>query len=393
MVTQPTFWLCVLIGAPIFWFLPTRWRTGFLALLSVGYLVYLDRLSAAVLSTWAVVFYFAAPLRSRYPRIPIAALLVLGILSCLAFFKYATPVRELFQFESWGGKVAIPLGISFYTFRLLHYGSLVGKGKVSTPSVAEFVNYAFFFPIVTAGPIERVEHFLGNRRPTWDYQLLVLGGTRICHGLIKKFLLARMLVPRNFGLSQVDSLQSVVGQLDELSPPAVSLCLVLNFLVAYLDFSAYSDVAVGASRLFGFEIAENFNFPFLASNIGEFWKRWHMTLAGLCQYFIYMPLIGLTRSPYRATFATFIIMGLWHAGSLHWVCWGAWHAIGVSVYVYYSRTLLRRIRPWTQRTYWRVASICLTCWFVSLGGAFSGLHGTGTIMDSLRLLRKAIFWF
>ena len=105
--------------------------------------------------------------------------------------------------------------------------------------------------------------------------------------------------------------------------------LALTYLYAYLDFSAYTDIAIGASRLFGIKIMENFNFPILAINISDFWKRWHMTLAGWCQTYIYMPVMARTRTPYAAVFATFTMMGLWHGATAGWLLWGLYHATGV----------------------------------------------------------------
>src|SRR5205823_958189 len=104
------------------------------------------------------------------------------------------------------------------------------------------------------------------------------------------------------------------ADLNTLSSMQAWRYLTYLFLHTYIEFSAYSDIAIGASLLFGIVIRENFDFPILASNVGEYWKRWHMSLSSWCQAYIYMPTIGVTRSPYLAVFLTMMTIGLWHAG-------------------------------------------------------------------------------
>jgi alginate O-acetyltransferase complex protein AlgI len=152
---------------------------------------------------------------------------------------------------------------------------------------------------------------------------------------------------------------------------------VLFFAYAYLDFAAYSDIAIGSSRLFGIRIIENFNFPFVARNINEFWQRWHMSLSGWCRAYVYMPTIGLTRNPYLAIYATMATIGIWHEGSLTWLCWGLYHATGIVVYGSWAR--FRRRRKWRLRTGLvpRLVGVGVTMLFVSGSYVFpvAGEHG------------------
>ena len=147
-------------------------------------------------------------------------------------------------------------------------------------------------------------------------------------------------------------------------------------------------MAIGLSMLFGIRIAENFRFPLLAANLSDFWKRWHISLSSWCQTYIYLPALGITRNPYLAILATFVVMGLWHAISWQWLCWGLWHAFGLMVHL--------RWRRWTRNwemvntTPYKTTATLLTLLYVSLGCAFSQFHGQANIAESLELFSKAL---
>jgi alginate O-acetyltransferase complex protein AlgI len=133
---------------------------------------------------------------------------------------------------------------------------------------------------------------------------------------------------------------------------------------------------------------ENFNWPIIARNIGEFWTRWHMTLAGWCQAYVYLPTIGWTRNPYLAVYATFLAMGLWHAGSMHFVCWGLYHATGVAVFQLWRRSQFRRRSKFLDRGLWRHAGVPVTFLFVAGSFAFTFTHGVGNWFDGFRILLR-----
>jgi alginate O-acetyltransferase complex protein AlgI len=109
-------------------------------------------------------------------------------------------------------------------------------------------------------------------------------------------------------------------------------------IYAYLDLSAYADIAIGASRLFGYRIMENMNYPLLRPNLAEYWRCWHISLSNWCRNNIYMPVLGKTRKPTLALFSSFIVMGMWHQISLTWLCWRMWHASGIWFYGRWRRT-------------------------------------------------------
>ena len=165
----------------------------------------------------------------------------------------------------------------------------------------------------------------------------------------------------------------------------------MTFLYVYMDFSAYSDIAIGSSRLFGIRIMENFNWPIFAQNIGDFWRRWHMTLAGWCQTYVYLPTIGLSRNPFLAVYATFLAIGLWHAGSINYACWGLYHATGVAVFQIWQRFKRRRGWVFLDHNPWHLLGIPITFLFVTGSFAFTVPHGVGTAYDGLRIFLKLLF--
>lgn len=391
MIQTAPFWLILLGSLVVFWALPARLRAGTLALISFGYLSTLDPGSTLAVLAWSLIFFFLAPRATQPGRwqkraVPI---LILAITSFLAIFKYVPPLLHALSGSSDTLELLIPLGISFYTFKLIHYAIEVGRGNIQAHSLQQFLCYMFLFPIFTAGPIERFDHFLAHQSTRLTRSDVAEGGTRIVGGLIKKFFVGEMVVrPLMRGVSTDELLLMLDGQ------PSYKIWgyLFLTHLYVYMDFSAYSDIAIGSSRLFGIRILENFNWPVVAPNIGNFWKRWHMTLAGWCQAYVYMPMVGLTRNPYLAVFATFLIMGLWHAGSLNWIAWGLWHGAGVSTYLTWVRFKRKRpkLRALESRFLYRAACIGLTLAFVSAGYAFTLTYHHGGIWAAFRILAKLV---
>jgi alginate O-acetyltransferase complex protein AlgI len=388
MITSLPFWLLLILGVPLFWLTPARWRLGLLAFSSFAFVLWQAPLSALSLLGWSLAFYYLAPQASQHPKSRITTLLVLGILAYLAYFKYVPPLVAALTDDSPATPFLVPLGISYFTFKLIHYGVEISRGNIKDRSLQQFYTYLFLFPIYTAGPIERFDHFLANQEKTWSLDATVEGCSRIIQGLVKKLVIGGIVLE---GALKGLSIPYAAAHLDDLAPHTLWRVCIVSFLMVYFDFSAYSDIAIGSSRLFGLRIAENFNWPFFATNIGEFWKRWHMTLAGWCQAYVYMPMIGLTRNPYIAIYSTFAIMGLWHSGSINYLAWGLWHATGVSAHLTYVR--YKRKRKWTfaDNRWGSIFGALFTLLFVSTGGALAATDGIATPYAMLRLIAKMFF--
>jgi alginate O-acetyltransferase complex protein AlgI len=390
MITDLNYWILLAFGVPVFWIIPQGFRLGFLALISFAYVFSLEPIGSIVLLAWSMCFYFFSPLARRSISLNwILPVLVVGILGYLAYFKYLPRILGAFSGEPVLHRVIIPLGISYFTFKLIHYAVEVYRGNIPEHNLQNFLCYIFLAPIFTAGPIERFDHFQKNIQTVWNRELAVEGLTRIAHGLIKKLVIGNIILLSMFGT--VNDAATLLERLAALPTYKVWGFCVLSFLYMYLDFSAYSDIAIGTSRLFGIRIMENFNWPILGENIAAFWKRWHMTLSGWCQSYVYMPVIGLTRNPYLSVYMSFSAIGLWHSGSLGWLLWGIYHATGISAYGYWGR--FRRRRKWKgfDGPYRKWLGWALTMAFVSAGSVLTALDGVGSSFDMFRVFAKLFF--
>ncbi len=219
-------------------------------------------------------------------------------------------------------RIALPLGISFYTFQGLSYLIDVYRGEVrAQASLARLGLFISFFPQLIAGPIVRYRTFvdqLTERVRSWDR--FAAGTERFIWGLSKKVLLAN-----NFG-RVADELFALDS--GSLSPAAAWTGLLCYSLQIYYDFSGYSDMAIGLGRLFGFELPENFNYPYAARSVRDFWRRWHITLGAWFRDYVYLPLggsrVGSGRT-YRNLLIVFVLTGLWHGAAWTFLLWGLWH--------------------------------------------------------------------
>jgi len=341
VVTNPLFWLLLIVGPAVHWLAPARFRMWLLAAMSAGYVASISgwgiaALVALMLATWAVPAGPSAGHRGR----TWLRLVLLALLGYLAWFKYVPELARAVAPESSLASIALPLGISFFTFKLIHVAVEIARGNLRDRSPATFAAYVFLFPIFTAGPIEQYDHFLKNREDRFRMASLVEGLWRIMLGLVKKFAIAELVVFE--GLMGGRSFAEFNADLPGLSAISAWSYLFLAFTYGYFDFAGYSDLAIGASRLFGIRVMENFDNPMLARNISEFWKRWHMSLAAWTQRYVYMPTLGLTRNPWLGIYLTFVAMGLWHAGNLSFLCWGLYHGTGVTAALLVQRA--RRTR-------------------------------------------------
>jgi alginate O-acetyltransferase complex protein AlgI len=393
LIQSHIFWLVLLGALAVFWALPARYRYGFLTLVSIGYLASLDLRSVAMLLVLTVVFYFATPhmtpSASRAKRWTVAmVLLVCGV---LAVFKYVPPIIDNIIKGRLEAFILIPLGLSYYAFKLIHYAVEVYHGTIQRGRLDDFALYLFLFPIFTAGPIERYDHFITHREPRLSRDAFVDGGSRIIIGVIKQAVIAQMLL--DFVVPSIGQSNEFMRSLARMSTMDIWLVLLRTYLYVYISFSAYSDVAIGASRLFGLRIQENFNFPIFARNLSDFWQRWHMTLSRWCQTYVYLPVLGRTRNPYIALHLSFFVMGIWHSGTWVRVAWGLYHAWGVIAYVLWSRLCKRKKWEFLNRGPWVVLAILITQIYVL--GSWALLVEEGDwkegLRDGVRVLAQMFF--
>jgi alginate O-acetyltransferase complex protein AlgI len=361
----------------------------FLAATSFGYLLTVAPGSVCALLAWSLVVFFAAPAtrRGRSGRLWLLFGLILAVIAFLAAFKYVPDLVRGLLGDGATARVAIPLGISYYAFKLIHYLAEVSRGNLEAHSLGQFLCFMLLFPIFSAGPIERFDHFLAARERRWSADSAVEGLTRIVHGLIKKFTVALLL---SGYLDGAGGAQAFLAGLVELPVANVWLYVAATYLYIYFDFSAYSDIVIGCSLLYGLRIGENFDFPLVAANIRDYWRRWHMSLSGWCQSYVYMPVIGLSRQPLLALYSTFFVMGMWHAATPQRLAWGLYHATGVALFTAWNRLRRRRgwsLHPWIERP----LGISMTQAFVCGSMTFLITDPEGGLWGALRILLKLVF--
>jgi len=219
-------------------------------------------------------------------------------------------------------KIALPIGISFYTFQIVSYLVDVYRGEV--PAQKNFISLAAYismFPQLIAGPIVRYKDVsvqLNERRTTWE--MAEAGITRFIIGLSKKILIA----------NELGELCSLFRDSQDKSTLFYWLYAVAFMLHIYFDFSGYSDMAIGLGKIFGFTLPENFNYPYIAGSITDFWRRWHMTLGSWFRDYVYIPLGG-NRVPkwkwYRNIFVVWMFTGIWHGAAWNFLFWGLYFAL------------------------------------------------------------------
>jgi len=224
-------------------------------------------------------------------------------------------------------RILVPVGISFYTFQTLSYTIDVYRGKLAPArNLRDFALFVAFFPQLVAGPIVRAVHFIPqlDLRPRFDRGRLHDGLFRMGVGLSKKVMLADVI-----GGQLVDP---VYAAPDEYTPLVHALCLYGFAFQIYFDFSGYSDIAIGAARMLGFDLPENFDLPYRSRSVREFWRRWHISLSFWVRDYIYFPLGGSRGAEWRVQrnlFITMLTIGLWHGASLLWVAYGTLQAVAL----------------------------------------------------------------
>jgi alginate O-acetyltransferase complex protein AlgI len=259
---------------------------------------------------------------------------IINNLGILGLFKYYNFFAVQFQngFELLGIytnpvllQVALPIGISFYTFHGMSYVFDIYRGNQKP--VRNFVDYAVFvsfFPLLVAGPIERANHLLPQvQKPrTFNYTQAVEGCRLILWGMFKKVVIADSLA----GI-----VDSIFSNYQELNGVTLIIGAISFSFQIYGDFSGYSDIALGTAKLFGFELLSNFKFPYFSRDVSEFWRRWHISLSSWFRDYLYIPLGGSKNGKYKAvrnTFIIFLVSGFWHGASWNFIAWGFIHACG-----------------------------------------------------------------
>ena len=322
----------------LFWFLPVvligyylcgkKAKNYWLLLASLFFYSWGEPKYVLLMFTLIVINYICGLLLARDHNRYLLCATVIFNLGILGYFKYFNFLMETVNavLSLIGGQtvslnqIALPIGISFFTFQIMSYVIDVYRGTVPPQkSLAKLALYISLFPQLIAGPIVRYSDVAAQI----DERNVTLGGiytgaVRFMIGLSKKVLLSNQMA----AIADAAFIQS--------DPPALLAWMgaVAYALQIYFDFSGYSDMAIGLGKLFGFDFLENFNYPYISSSVKEFWRRWHISLSSWFRDYLYIPLGGSHCSrekTYRNLLIVFSMTGLWHGASWNFVVWGLWH--------------------------------------------------------------------
>jgi alginate O-acetyltransferase complex protein AlgI len=320
----------------VYLMVPKSWKNGVALVFSVVFYAWgAPQFVFILLASTIIDFYLVRHMHRQKSQKAKKAFLTLSILlnvGLLAYFKYANffvdNLSSLFQELGMSSlawvEIALPIGISFYTFQTLTYSIDIYRGQDKPlEKVTDYLLYIMLFPQMIAGPIVRFSSIASQLRSrTQTNTQFVQGLYRFSLGLGKKVLIANPIGSLANGI--------IDGGISDLSSPHAWLGILAYTFQIYFDFSGYSDMAIGLGKIMGFSFPENFNNPYVSKSITEFWRRWHITLGAWMRDYLYIPLGGNKRGVFRNyanLWLVFLVSGLWHGAAWNFVAWGAFHGI------------------------------------------------------------------
>ena len=346
-----------------YYLLPKKFRNIWLLIASLFFYGWGEHKFLLVIILTILVGYISGIMTEKYSGRKSTIWFLSGVfieLGSLVFFKYSNFFIE--NYNALTGsvykmiKVALPLGISFYTFQILSYNIDVYRGRVKAQhNLIDLSCYVCLFPQLIAGPIVRyqtVEKELKSRKETVDK--FSYGIIRFVTGLGKKVLLA-------------NTAGSIYNEINALSDEKSSIVLMWIATIAfsfqiYFDFSGYSDMAIGLGRMFGFKFLENFDHPYMSKSITEFWRRWHISLSSWFKDYLYIPLGGNRRGKKRQTLnllVVWLLTGFWHGAAWNFVIWGGYYFVLLMIEKLGFEKVLKKLPGFISRIY--------TLFFINLG--------------------------
>lgn len=374
------FWMFVTVAG--YWLTPSWFGRLWLIALTIAFLMIVSMESTAILCAFTLGTYFLA--RSRGGLGVKLLLAGAGVMGMFIWFK----LRVAADISGGLASLAIPLGLSYYALRCIHYIVERYKGNLPPHDFTDFVNYLFFLPTLIAGPIHRFPEFQrDSRRMRWDSEKFSEGLERMLYGYVKITFFANFLVYARLGLYIADL------------PPedarwAAYLTMIQEPLNGYLLFAGYSDIAIGFALLLGYRVMENFRWPLLQPNISAFWKCWHISLSSWCRDYVYMLFVSFTRRPAIGVIAAMLAIGLWHEFSYRYILWGIYNGLGLVVWQQFQG-LKRRLpqfallqQPWAKMIL-HCLSVLLTFHFTMLGFI---IVLQPTLTDTLAFLQTLFGW-
>ncbi len=388
-----------------------KWRNYILIAFSLifygwGEPIWISLLIISSLFDWGNALFIQQYHGTRWAKVGVVVTVFFN-LALLATFKYdvfiVDSVNSLLGTSFSTPGYALPLGISFYTFHTISYVVDVYRGDIKAQkSFPNFLMYVSLYSSLVAGPIIRYAHVQteidGRRENLQDFSL---GLSRFCIGLFKKVIIANIaaeLVKKYMGDHQ-DPL-TMAGLLS-LSSFEAWFGLIMFAIQIYFDFSGYSDMAIGLGRMFGFHFRENFNYPYIAKSISDFWRRWHISLGSIFRDYVYIPLGGNKKHIYFNLFVVWFLTGLWHGPSWNFIFWGLYFFIFIALEKAFLQKLLDKLPAFISHIY--ALAIIIPGWvifyftetdiliaYVEKLFSFSG--GTDGNVDLMNTITTHLFW-
>ena len=354
----------------IAYYLLPRYRNIILLISSIFFYFYGEKGYVLILVFECVFNYLWGKIIARYPYKHTLAIGVIIDLLALLYFKYTNFFLSFFNIYS---NIILPIGISFFSFQGISY--LIDVYRKDIPAEKSLINFSAYlsmFPQLIAGPIVRYETIAKElHERNENVSEFALGIRRFCIGLFKKLVIANTL----------GELALVLSSLNEMSVIAYWLDAIFDALQIYYDFSAYSDMAIGMGLFFGFHFLENFNYPFIAKSIREFWTRWHISLSSFFKDYVYIPLGGsrVSNIKYiRNILIVWFLTGFWHGANWNFMFWGLYFAFFIILEKYCLGNILKK-HP------------CLATLYTFLLTVFSFVIFSNTDLEALLLNVKGLF--
>ncbi len=315
----------------LYWFVfnrLVRWQNVFVLAASCFFYSWLSYWFVVLLLASTVINYVSGHIigsakgSKRAVFLWVSVMMNIGILCVFKYSDFFVSGNELFS------SIVLPVGLSFYTLRAMSYIFDVYRGRQQ--AVSNFIDYAVFqsfFPLLLAGPVERAERLLPQIETarTFSYTQAAEGGRRIIWGMFKKLVIANNLALLS---------GRIFNSYDGHSAYSLIIATVAFSFQLYADVSGYTDIAIGTGKLLGFELSENFRYPYFSRNLVVFWKRWHITLTIWFKDYVYQPIAGVNGGSFRTAAGIvigFAAMGLWHYAGWNYIVWAGIHAVGVLI--------------------------------------------------------------
>jgi len=303
--------------------------------LSIVFIFFLDTASGIILVLYSHVAWYL--IRYQTQNATLLRWAAWGSVAILIIFK----AIQIYILEAGSFGLIYLIGVSYYVFRISSTLFDTGRRGKIEGGYLDYINYCLFFPLFTDG--------FGPNNDGWG-QNFYIGLRRLMQGIIKKLFIADVVLLEVLyylkdwaGHLPEDAVRPAIFAAEQQQPQiALFLFGAVSILRAYMDLSAFTDLAVGGGRVMGYTVSENFNKPLRATNLIDFWRRWHMTIAGWAKDYIFSPLLLGTRKIALSILVTMLFMGIWHAPTLSWIAWGFGHGFGMLGFGWWQRTQTRR---------------------------------------------------